>query len=394
MPTIDTLFGRPIRDYPIGGDANAPDDVIWRILVEDYDGEIEPVMSDFLANHASPDVDTLVIGNWGYDNSPDPIIDMLVDHKETLTGLKSLFVGDISYDENEISWIVNGDMGPILANFPQLEYLRIRGGNELSFSHTEHQNLKHLIIESGGLDSGLLDTVSKMKLPNLIELELWFGSDNYGFDGSIDTIKPFIFGHQESSDDQTPDASVVYLEFSEGTSNKFWEGTQDGAQLTTRWGKIGTNGQTKTKDFDDATAAIVALEKASKSKIKKGYVEVGSNESGYLFPKLERLGLCDCMFADEVASLLKEAPILEQLEHLNLSLGVMTDVGLAELIDNPYIRGIESINLDDNYISDGDLLDKLSALGPVVSASDQRNETDDLFEDYPDPYDFYVAVGE
>lgn len=328
MPTIETLFGRTILDYPLGGDTNAPDDVIWRLLVDDYDDDIDPVISDFLTNHASPEIDTLVIGNWGYERSPESVISMLVEHKEKLTGLKNLFIGDISYDENEISWIYNGDIGPILANFPQLEYLRIRGGNDLDFSHTEHQNLKHLIIESGGLDAGLLDTVSRMKLPNLLELELWFGDENYGFDGSIDTIKPFIFGHQESPENHTPKANA------------------------------------------------------------------NSNESGYLFPKIKRLGLCNCMFADDVAMLLKEAPILAQLEHLDLSLGVMTDVGLSELIDNPYIRDIESINLNENYISDGDLLDKLRALGPIVSASDQRDETDNLFGSYPDRYDFYVAVGE
>ena len=74
-------------------------------------------------------------------------------------------------------------------------------------------------------------------------------------------------------------SKTVYLEFTQGTSNKFWEGTQDGAELTTRWGKVGTNGQSKTKDFDDDAKALTALEKAAKAKIKKGYVEVSATES-------------------------------------------------------------------------------------------------------------------
>jgi predicted DNA-binding WGR domain protein len=68
----------------------------------------------------------------------------------------------------------------------------------------------------------------------------------------------------------------VYLEFSDGKSNKFWEGEVDGAELTTRWGKIGSDGQTKTKAFDTPAKALAAYEKAVKSKTGKGYAEVST----------------------------------------------------------------------------------------------------------------------
>ena len=46
-----------------------------------------------------------------------------------------------------------------------------------------------------------------------------------------------------------------YFEFSEGTSNKFWEIVQDGNNVKTRYGKIGTPGQQTLKEFGDAAAA-------------------------------------------------------------------------------------------------------------------------------------------
>ena len=38
-------------------------------------------------------------------------------------------------------------------------------------------------------------------------------------------------------------------EFSEGTSNKFWDIQLSGSSFTTTWGKIGTAGQATTKAF-------------------------------------------------------------------------------------------------------------------------------------------------
>ena len=54
-------------------------------------------------------------------------------------------------------------------------------------------------------------------------------------------------------------------------STKFWEVTIDGSQLTIRFGKIGTNGQTTIKDFDSDDLALAEAEKLIASKVKKGY---------------------------------------------------------------------------------------------------------------------------
>src|SRR5262245_59582584 len=64
-----------------------------------------------------------------------------------------------------------------------------------------------------------------------------------------------------------------YFEFVDGTSNKFWEIWMDGCDVTTQWGKIGTNGQTKTKTFADEAKAKKEYDKLLAEKTGKGYTE-------------------------------------------------------------------------------------------------------------------------
>lgn len=63
------------------------------------------------------------------------------------------------------------------------------------------------------------------------------------------------------------------FEFAEGASNKFWEIDIDGDKVTTRWGRQGTDGQSKTKTFADSAAAKKEFDKLIKEKTEKGYQE-------------------------------------------------------------------------------------------------------------------------
>ena len=64
-----------------------------------------------------------------------------------------------------------------------------------------------------------------------------------------------------------------YFEFVEGNSSKFWEVSQSGNTMTTRWGRIGSAGQSKTKPFADAPAAANALALLIEEKTDEGYKE-------------------------------------------------------------------------------------------------------------------------
>ncbi|MDB4992718.1 MAG: ligase, partial [Myxococcaceae bacterium] len=65
------------------------------------------------------------------------------------------------------------------------------------------------------------------------------------------------------------------FEFVEGGSSKFWEVSVDGSSFTVTFGRIGTAGQTKTKDCDDDADAQAEANKLIAEKTKKGYAEVG-----------------------------------------------------------------------------------------------------------------------
>ena len=72
----------------------------------------------------------------------------------------------------------------------------------------------------------------------------------------------------------TATSGVRRFEFVEGKSSKFWEVSIQGTEVTTRYGRIGGDGQSTTKSFPDNAAATKNVEKLIKEKTDKGYQEV------------------------------------------------------------------------------------------------------------------------
>jgi predicted DNA-binding WGR domain protein len=176
--------------------------VIYRLLLtydqEEQQKSLTDILAAFLAEPAAETVTGLVIGHWGgidaVDQSSAPIIEALVAARDKLPNLKHLFLGDIVTEENEVSWIQQSDVSPLLEAYPQLEEFRVRGSNGLSFGALKHKNLKTLAIECGGLPVSVVREVCAAKLPALEHLELWLGEPNYGWDGTIEDLKPILSG--------------------------------------------------------------------------------------------------------------------------------------------------------------------------------------------------------
>jgi uncharacterized protein (TIGR02996 family) len=61
--------------------------------------------------------------------------------------------------------------------------------------------------------------------------------------------------------------------YTDEKSNKFWNIELEGASFNVTFGKVGTKGQTQTKEFDDEEAAHKAHDKLVAEKLAKGYVE-------------------------------------------------------------------------------------------------------------------------
>jgi predicted DNA-binding WGR domain protein len=68
-------------------------------------------------------------------------------------------------------------------------------------------------------------------------------------------------------------AKPRHFEFVEGTSNKFWEVWVEGTNMFTKYGRIGSAGQTTIKSYGDEAAARKAADKLIAEKTGKGYVE-------------------------------------------------------------------------------------------------------------------------
>lgn len=64
------------------------------------------------------------------------------------------------------------------------------------------------------------------------------------------------------------------FELTEGKSSKFWEINQRGKQTRVCFGRIGTNGQTREKEYDSTAAAKSAMTSLIAQKVKKGYLEI------------------------------------------------------------------------------------------------------------------------
>ena len=69
------------------------------------------------------------------------------------------------------------------------------------------------------------------------------------------------------------------FELVDGKSSKFWEIKQHGSQYTVRFGRIGTEGQARTKDMGSSEKAAAEVEKLIRAKVNKGYVKISGDMS-------------------------------------------------------------------------------------------------------------------
>lgn len=100
------------------------------------------------------------------------------------------------------------------------------------------------------------------------------------------------------------------------------------------------------------------------------------------FPKLTYLGLKNSEIQDEIAEAVADAPILDQLHTLDLSLGTLSDKGAEVLLASERIKGLQALNLSYHYMSDN-MITRWRASGLPVDVSDQQKSDDDEDWRYP-----------
>ena len=90
---------------------------------------------------------------------------------------------------------------------------------------------------------------------------------------SMQTVAPETAKESAESAQHGPESATRAFELADGKSSKFWEITLSGNDVTTRWGRIGTAGQSTTKTYDTSGRAQTEHDKLVAEKTKKGYVE-------------------------------------------------------------------------------------------------------------------------
>lgn len=194
---LTTWLGHPVADYE--ADTPIKADTFYRFRV-DWDAEvpIAELFAGFLAEPAVGNTTGIVIGAWfGDDSSTDSseLVQLLVGARHALPKLEAIFFGDIISEENEMSWINQTDVSPLFAAYPNLKHFVVRGGNGLSLGGKMRlESLQSLVVETGGMPATVLREALSLELPNLEKLELWLGTDEYGWDGSVVDLQPLLSG--------------------------------------------------------------------------------------------------------------------------------------------------------------------------------------------------------
>jgi uncharacterized protein (TIGR02996 family) len=212
--------------------------------------------------------------------------------------LRELFVGDYSRgDDTEISWTDIGSLAKVWTVLPNLEKLTVQGGG-IELGKISAPKLRVLRLWSGGLPQEPVKRVGEATFPELLELELWFGSSEYDAGASSADVAPILKG--------------------------------------------------------------------------KG------------LPVLQRLGLMNAEFANELPALVAESAILPRLRELDLSLGTMgSEGGRALLAQADKFKHLQKLDISDNFVS-AEVTAELQKALPQIVIGRQQDEDDYV----------YVSVGE
>ncbi|GGJ24269.1 STM4015 family protein [Deinococcus roseus] len=289
-----TFGGFQVRNWEPGQPLNHLENTIYRISVE-YDDKTSWVekLQSYLNTVGSGASRGLVVGMWGTDSeeSATEALQALVAAKQQLPLLEALFFGDITYEENEISWIYNTDHRPVFEAYPNLLHYGTRGGNDLRFTGLKALKLQTLIVQTGGMSADTVRDIMQAQLPELIHLELYLGTEEYGASYEMADLTPIL--------------------------------------------------------------------------------------DGTLFPKLKHLGLKNAQNQDEIAQVIVNAPVLAQLEVLDLSLGILTDEGAQALLNHAEAwEHLQRLNLQHHFITE-EVQERFEPLKPLIDLGDPQDTNDD-----------------
>jgi hypothetical protein len=395
---LEEFAGKPVEDYDRELGLEHPESVCYRLRVTwDDDHTVVDLLEAMRQDPNVGKVTELVIGIWDYEMydsgsaSARAVRDKLIEMAEVMPDLKALMFGDITYEENEISWIENCDLAPLVHAYSNLEEFRARGGSGLELDDLAHDGLQKLVLETGGMDTKTINDAIGADCPELTHLELWLGTEYYGFNGSLHNVRPVLTGavfpkleYLGLRNSEIADEIAVALQGATGAdasdvqvegSTFVLTGALHNMTRSEAKKKLQAQGAKVTSSVSGKTDYLVAGDKAG-SKLEK------AKSKG--IPVLTEADLMTLL--DESAEDVSDAggSILDRIHTLDLSMGTLGDDGARALFENPKIRQLEKLDIHYHYVSD-EWVEKLKSLDLEVDASQQQDEGD---------YGRYTAVSE
>jgi hypothetical protein len=208
---MSEFAGLPVVHFPEPGTrddapvpASALDDpasVAWLLRTEDPDDYDEAHLSAYLERFVQvvdpSSVRAIVIGNIAnddYEFQATAVRDRLTALAPRLSDLRALFFGEVLQWENELSWIIQDDLAPLVTAFPRLTEFTVRGTDGLGLDLGRHERLRRLTVQSAGLPGQIVRDAAAAELPALEHLELWLGTEDHGNDTTADDLAPVLSG--------------------------------------------------------------------------------------------------------------------------------------------------------------------------------------------------------
>ena len=328
---LTTFTGLPVFEFMLPSEQTVdseipgdPENWAWRLAMgypedDDEAAGYAALFDGFLAAVDTSRVRALILGSWtgedlevGTDIASTP----LIERAERFPALEALFIGDVTSDMIEVSWIEQSDPGPVLAAFPGLRVLGLRGTTNLEMAPLKHAALEELTLQGGGLPTSVIQAVCDSELPALTGLDLYLGSPFYSGGASGDDLAPIL--------------------------------------------------------------------------------------RGLALPGLRHLGLRDAENQDAIAAAVAQAPVVAQLETLDLSLGNLSDAGAAALLAGQPLTHLKKLDLHHHYLTE-EMMQRVWAALPGVEVNLDEQETTEYESlewvgvDAPEPEILerrYIAISE
>ena len=139
----------------------------YTLSYDEYENNVN-LLDKILKDKHLSEYKQITIGCWDYEGGDcSALLQGMIENKEKFAQIEGLFWGDIEQEEQEISWIEQADISPLLDAMPKLKDLKIKGTNNLRLGKTSRPELRSLEIISGGLPTEVVEDILGSDFPNL-----------------------------------------------------------------------------------------------------------------------------------------------------------------------------------------------------------------------------------